>query len=36
MVSLDSSNVSWVQIPGSDGFWEYTDEFNALYSDVEE
>ena len=36
MISLDSSNVSWTQTPGSEGFWEYTDEFNALYSDLEE
>lgn len=36
MISLDPANVSWVETPSSEGFWEYTDEFNALYSDVEE
>jgi hypothetical protein len=36
MVNLDSSNVVWSQTPSVEGFWEYTDEFNALYSDVEE
>jgi len=36
MVNLDSSNVNWVQSPNADTFWEYTDEFNALYSDLEE
>lgn len=36
MINLDSNNVNWIQSPKSDGFWKYTDEFNALYSDVEE
>ena len=36
MVNLDSSNVSWTQTPSADNFWEYTDEFNELYSDIEE
>ena len=36
MINLDPSNVSWIQTPDSDNFWEYTDEFDTLYSDVEE
>jgi len=35
MINLDSSNVTWTQTPDSENFWEYTDEFNALYSDTE-
>ena len=35
MINLDSDNVSWSQTT-KEGFWEYTDEFNALYSDTEE
>jgi len=35
MVSL-SSGASWSQIPSGDGFWEYTDEFNNLYSEEED
>lgn len=35
MINLDSTNVSWSQTT-TEGFWEYTDEFNALYSDTEE
>jgi len=36
MINLDSSNVSWTQTPSSENFWEYTDEFEALYSETEE
>lgn len=36
MITLDSDNVVWSQVPSPENFWEYTDEFNALYSDVEE
>jgi hypothetical protein len=36
MINLNSDNVVWSQMPSSDNFWEYTDEFNTLYSDVEE
>lgn len=36
LVSLDSDNVSWSQTPSADGFWEYSDEFDALYSEDEE
>ncbi|MFK7780281.1 MAG: hypothetical protein QM490_03960 [Candidatus Gracilibacteria bacterium] len=36
MVNLDPANVSWVQTPTANGFWEYTDELDALYSDMEE
>ncbi len=35
MVSL-SGDASWSQNPSSDGFWEYTDEFNATYSQSED
>lgn len=35
MVSL-SSNVSWSQTPTGEDFWEYTDSFNALYSEDED
>lgn len=35
MVNLDSTNVTWSQVPDTDKFWEYTDEFNALYSDTD-
>ncbi len=33
MVNLDNTNVTWTQTPSADKFWEYTDEFNALYSE---
>ncbi|MFC1797769.1 hypothetical protein ACFLY2_00880 [Patescibacteria group bacterium] len=33
MVNLDSSNVVWAQTPSAEGFWEYTEEFNALSDD---
>lgn len=36
MNSLDPENVVWNQIPSSENFWTYTDEFNSLYSDLEE
>lgn len=36
MINLSSGNVQWIQTPSSDGFWEYTEEFNKLYSDAEE
>jgi len=35
MINLNSSNVTWTQVPDSNNFWEYTDEFNALYSDTD-
>lgn len=35
MVAL-SSSASWSQIPSGEGFWEYTDAFNALYSESED
>ena len=31
MLNLDAENVSWVQTPDSEDFWEYPEEFNALY-----
>jgi len=36
MINLDSTNVSWTQTPNAENFWEYTDEFNELYSELEE
>jgi hypothetical protein len=36
MINLDSTNSAWSQTPSKENFWTYTDEFNALYSDVEE
>jgi len=36
MFNLNPDNVNWVKSPNSDAFWTYTDEFNALYSDLEE
>ncbi len=33
MVNLSPSNVTWSQTPNSDDFWEYTTEFNKLYSE---
>lgn len=36
MVNLNSSNVTWSQTPSTDGFWEYSSDFDALYSEDEE
>ncbi len=36
IVNLWQINSSWVQTPSSTNFWEYTDEFNSLYSDTEQ
>lgn len=33
MVNLNASNVNWIQTPDAEKFWEYTDEFTALYSE---
>ena len=33
MVNLDPSNVAWSQTPSTEWFWEYSDEFDALYSE---
>lgn len=33
MVNLNTANVNWTQTPDAEKFWEYTDEFNALYSE---
>ncbi len=35
MLPLGSS-ASWSQTPSEDGFWDYTEAFNALYSDGED
>ena len=36
MVNLDPTTTNWKSVPGEAGFWEYTNEFNALYKDDEE
>jgi hypothetical protein len=36
MINLNPSLVSWKEIPGKAGFWEYTPEFNKLYKTEEE
>ncbi len=36
MVNLDPASVTWKSVPGEKGFWEYTNEFNALYKADEE
>ncbi len=33
MVSLDSSSVEWMQTPWEEDFWEYTSDFDNLYSE---
>jgi len=32
-INLNTSSVSWSQTPSSENFWEYTDDFNNLYSE---
>lgn len=36
MVNLNVSNVEWSQTPTAEDFWEYTEDFNNLYSEDEE
>jgi hypothetical protein len=36
MINLNTDNVTWIQTPNAENFWEYTDEFNTLYSENEE
>jgi len=36
MIALSPSEASWSQTPSGDGFWEYTEAFNALYSEDED
>lgn len=36
MVNLSESTTTWTQVPDADGFWEYTDAFNALYDNKEQ
>lgn len=33
LINLNTSLVSWSQTPSSENFWEYTDDFENLYSD---
>lgn len=35
LINLDPTNVQWTQNPSSEGFWEYTTEFDNLYSELE-
>lgn len=32
MINLNTDKVNWTKVPNSEDFWEYTDDFNALYS----
>jgi len=36
LINLGWENTSWKKQPNDIGFWEYTDELNDLYSDLEE
>jgi len=36
MINLSSANVDWLESTNEENFWKYTDEFNALYSDIDE
>lgn len=36
LINLDTDNVEWDQTPEGEDFWEYTDEFNSLYSETED
>ena len=36
MVNLSEGTTTWTQIPDAEGFWEYTEAFNALYDNKEE
>jgi len=36
MVNLNTSKVEWSQTPDSKDFWEYTPEFEALFSDEQD
>lgn len=36
MINLWGDNASWTQEPTAVNFWEYTDDFNSLYSELEE
>lgn len=36
MINLDSSSVSWKQVPGSAGFWEYPQELEQILDEDEE
>lgn len=36
LINLDPDNVAWSQVPSSEGFWEYTSEFENIYSEAED
>lgn len=36
MINLSPESVSWKENPGAAGFWEYTEDLNALYKQEEE
>lgn len=36
MQDISSGSASWSQVPDSESFWEYSDEFNALYDSKQE
>lgn len=35
-VNLNPDNTEWSQVPSSEGFWEYTSEFDNIYSEAED
>lgn len=36
LVNLSPDLVQWTQVPSSQGFWEYTSEFDNIYSEAED
>lgn len=36
MINLDPTNVEWTQNPSTEGFWEFTEEFDALYNEEDD
>lgn len=36
LINLSPDNSEWSQVPSSEGFWEYTSEFDNIYSEAED
>lgn len=36
LVNLSPDSTEWSQVPSSEGFWEYTSEFDNIYSEAED
>jgi predicted 3-demethylubiquinone-9 3-methyltransferase (glyoxalase superfamily) len=36
LVNLSPDLTQWSQVPSSQGFWEYTSEFDNIYSEAED